>query len=885
MLWISGIVILLLITMISLPFIFKGKILEKIKTGINENLNAKVNFEDYDLTLFSSFPDFTLSLEKLVVTGVNEFNGDTLVYLKELKAGANLMSIIRGGTIQINKIILEEPYINLVVLKDGKANWDITKPSAAAVPGAESQTHFKMSLKKYELNKGLVRYVDQSSGMKSEIVNLNHTGKGDFTEDIFILATNTSMDALDFWYGGIHYLNRTVTKLKADVEMNLPEAKYTLKENELSLNDLTLDFDGWLSMPGDDINMDIKFNTKKTEFRNFISLIPGIYTDAFKDLKSSGKLTLDGFVKGKYNDKSMPGFGLNVMIQNGMFQYPSLPAAVSNVQMDMKILNPDGVPDHTNIDMNRLHVEIAGEPFDARLSVRTPVSDANLDAMVKGNLNLANISKIVPMEKGSDLNGHLDVDLTAKGRMSAIEQKNYEAFNAAGHLVLTGMKYVSESYKDGIFINRFDLTFNPKTVALNNCDIKTGRTDLQANGQLDNLLAYIFNDKVLSGSLSLTSGMLDLNELMGSESSSTTATADTAPMSVLEVPDLIDFTVNAKAKKVIYSDMEMDNFDGLITIASKTLKIKNLGFNMLGGAISMTGSYDSKNIKNPAMDLGLDIKNANIEKTVKTFSTLKKIAPIAEHCKGTFSSTLAFSSLLDEHMNPVLGTLTGSGKLTTGNVSITNLEVLNKLGESLKMNQFKELSLNDVKLSFRFKDGRVNVDPFDVNIEGVKTTISGSNGFDRTIMYTMVMLIPKAMFGDIANSAIAGLVSKVNSITGAAVTIPDPVKVKILIGGTVDKPEIVTDFSEQGGNVIKSLEGQAKAEMEKLKKEMEDKAKAEADRLKKEAEEKAKAESERLKKEAEQRAKAEADRLKKEAEEKAKKEAQDKVKDLFKKPK
>jgi len=77
-LWSVGILILLIITAVALPFIFKDKILEKIKSEINNQVNAKVNFDGFDLTLITSFPDFTLSLNHLIITGKNEFEGDTL---------------------------------------------------------------------------------------------------------------------------------------------------------------------------------------------------------------------------------------------------------------------------------------------------------------------------------------------------------------------------------------------------------------------------------------------------------------------------------------------------------------------------------------------------------------------------------------------------------------------------------------------------------------------------------------------------------------------------------------------------------------------------------------------------------------------------------------
>ena len=46
----------------------------------------------------------------------------------------------------------------------------------------------------------------------------------------------------------------------------------------------------------EDINMDISFNAKQSEFKNFMSLIPGIYSEQFKDVQSKGKLAFKGFV-------------------------------------------------------------------------------------------------------------------------------------------------------------------------------------------------------------------------------------------------------------------------------------------------------------------------------------------------------------------------------------------------------------------------------------------------------------------------------------------------------------------------------------------------------------------------------------------------------------
>src|SRR5574343_706982 len=119
---ISGIVLLVLIlALIAAPFLFKGKIIELARTEANKNLNATVNFsDDIGINIFSSFPKLTVSMNKVSIVGKDTFAGDTLVYLPEVSVSLNIMSVIKGEKMEISKIKLNEPYINLLVLENGK---------------------------------------------------------------------------------------------------------------------------------------------------------------------------------------------------------------------------------------------------------------------------------------------------------------------------------------------------------------------------------------------------------------------------------------------------------------------------------------------------------------------------------------------------------------------------------------------------------------------------------------------------------------------------------------------------------------------------------------------------------------------------------------------
>lgn len=882
---ILGVLLLLVIAaIIILPIVFKDKIVEKVKQEANNNLNATVNFGEFDLSLFSSFPDFRLTLNDLSVVGINEFKGDSLIALKTLKVDVNLMSVIKGDEYKINSILLDNARINALVLKDGKANWDIAKPSADTTAEAPSEpTKFKMMLSSFEIKNTNIVYDDAQMGMRTVIVGLNHTLKGDFTQDNFLMETLTTMDKWDLAYGGVKYLSKVKTSFKVDMDMDMLNSKYTFKENEFDINDLGLGLDGWIAMPKDDIDMDLKFVAKKTDFKSILSLIPGAYTKDFEGVKASGKLALDAWVKGKYNDKVMPAFGAKLKIDNANFQYPSLPKAVNNIFVDIDVKNKDGQPDNTLIDINRFHVEMAQNPVDVVMHVATPVSDPNINGTIKAKIDLVSVKEFIPLEADQKLSGVITSDITLKGKMSSIEKEKYDEFKASGKFAIANMDYKDKETPYGVLIKIMELNFTPQTVELTSLDSKIGKSDIRANGKMDNLLAYVFKDELLKGTFNMNSTLLDLNEFMTEEegAEAAPAVADTASSGVVEIPGNIDFVLNSTIAKLIYDNINITNVSGAVVMRDSKVDMRNLKMNLLDGSMVMNGSYDAKNPRKPIVAFDMNIVDFDVQKTVKTFATVEKMAPIAKKTYGKFSTKMTFNGVLNDKMEPELNTLNGAGVIQTKSVSVKGQPMFEKIGEVMKNDKIKNPTLQDINASFEFKDGRVTVKPFDIKWDNSKINIAGSTGFDNTIDYKMRFEMPRKDLGGAANAAMEGLLAQANTAANSNLALGETVKVNALVGGTSDKPTVKLDMKEQASSMKDNLKDAAKAELDKQKEALTNKAKEEADKLKAEGEAKARAEADRIKKEAEAKAKAEADKLK----DKAKDKAKDALKDKFKLPK
>lgn len=411
--------LLLVVAAALVPVLFKDKIKAAVDEQIANSVNAKVQYDAdrIDVTLLSSFPDLGVRLGELRVIGVDSFQRDTLAYIPRLAVDLNLMSVIRGEKMQVNEVALTRPRIHVVVLKSGRANWDIAKPDTAApATPADTDSNFQFGIKQWRVKDGQLTYDDRSIPFQMALDGLNHTGSGDFAKDVFDMQSKTTAKRFSMAYAGAEYVSDK--KLDADVTMamDLANMAFTFKENRVKINDFAMSFDGSIKMPADAMDFDIKFKAPETDFKALLSLLPGMYTPQFKDVQTTGKMQFDGYYRGRMDSLSMPGYGVNLKVDNATFKYPDLPREAKNINVDVTVVDPDGKTDNLKVDLRKLHADLGADPIDAVAKING-LNPMNLDGNVKAKINLAEAMKVYPVA-GLTLRGLLDVDATAKGTYS-----------------------------------------------------------------------------------------------------------------------------------------------------------------------------------------------------------------------------------------------------------------------------------------------------------------------------------------------------------------------------------------------------------------------------------------------------------------------------------
>jgi hypothetical protein len=934
---ITGITLLvLIIAAFLIPIIFKKQITSLVKKEINKSLTAKVDFKDVSLSLFRHFPKISISLNDLSVVGTGEFAEDTLIATKTLDASVNLISAIKGKDIKVYGVFLESPRIHALVNKEGKANWDIAKESGDTTTGPvdSSPSEFKMSLQKYEIKNGYIYYKDESGDMSAEISGLDHEGSGDFTSDIFTLSTKTKAESTDFTYASVPYFAKTNAEIDADIQIDNATSKYTFKTDAIKLNNLKLNAEGFFQLASDSsYNMDIKFNTPSNEFKDILSLIPGIYKQDFDKIKTSGQATLNGFVKGTYSPQQMPAYDVNLGVKDGFFQYPDLPKPVKNIQLAMHVSNPDGQTDNAVIDISKGHVEMDNEPFDFKVLFKNPMTSQYIDAIAKGKLDLANLSKFVKLEGGTKLAGLIWADVFAKGNMSALQnqQGNFNAGGfldiknlfysssafpqpiqngnmkievensggvadntsvniSAGHIEVgkdpfdftlqlrkpmstmdfagtakgkftldnikqfvtldpgtsiggtlhadlgfngnktaidkgeydkiaingtagvNNMKYVSPDYPTGLTISSTELGFNQKNVALKSLNGSYLNTNFSADGTFNNLVGYAMQDQPLTGTVNVTADKMNLNDWMGTDTTTTATTTTSTPATASDpfpVPANINLTINAKAGKVKYDKVDYNNINGTLVLNDETVKLQNVKTEALDGTMLFNGSYSTKtNKKQPAISMSYDVKDIDVQKAFFSFNTVQKLMPLGQFLAGKLSSQLSMNGHLNGDMMPDLSSLSGKGNLLLIEGVLKKFAPLEKLANTLQIDELKSITIKDVKNYIEFANGKVLVKPFPVKVKDIEMQIGGVHGLDQSIDYAIQMKVPRKYLGTQGNNLLNGLASQASS-KGIPVKLGDVVDLSIKMGGTLTSPSIKTDLKEVAGDAVKDMQQQA----------------------------------------------------------------------------
>jgi len=799
---ITGIsVLIIFFLLLAIPFVFQGQIKDMVKRFINENLNAQVEFSDVSLSLIRSFPQAHVEVDDLVITNFKPFEGETFATIKNMAFTMSVKELFKTSSedpIVVNSISIDEALITIKTDALGNNNYDITKEKENASVETEDSSSFSFDIEDYSINNSAITYLNAISKIELYLTELNHSGHGTFSAENSELDTQTATN-VSMSMDSTKYLNNNSIKLDALIGLDLNNQKYTFKDNKALINQLPLEFKGYIQLLEEGQDIDITFENPGSSFKDFLAVIPEAYSKNIENVETTGNFQINGIVKGKVTEETIPTLDIHITSSNASFKYPDLPKRVSNITIDTAIKNETGLADDTYVDLKTLNFKIDEDVFKASAKVKNITKNMFINADIDGVLNLGNLTKAYPIDFDKELSGILKAKLNTQFDMNAVETNAYSRIKNNGNMSVTDFVFSSQDIVNPIQISKADITFNPGNIKLNSFNARTGTSDFTATGDIKNLLGFLLSDKKLQGNFNVNSNNFVLSDFMvEDETASEASNKTTSDSESLKIPDFLDCTINANAKTVVYDNLTLNNVKGTLSIKDQEANLQNMTSNLFDGTLAIKGKVSTKT-DTPVFNLNLGADGFDIAKSFKGLELLQNLAPIAKALQGKLNTTINLQGTLDNEFSPNLNTVSGDAfaELLTTNIDPKQGSVLSKLENEISFVDFSKLNLKDLKANLEFANGKVNVKPFKLKYEDINIQVSGAHGFDQSLDYNAVFDVPAKYLGSDVNR----LIEKINDNETNKITIP----ITANITGNYTSPKVKTDLSSGVSNLTKQL--------------------------------------------------------------------------------
>ena len=787
------VVSLLIVAAVVLPLVFKPQLMQLAKTEINKNINATVEFDNFQVSLLRGFPNLFVGLKGVSIVGSEHFAGDTLLSLGEFGVRVNIWSILDMEEIEVKSVYLSDARVYARVASDGSTSWSILKTSG--LPQTEEEdtaaakpTGIKVALTRFKVDNATLFYADDSLGLEATLRGVNLLISGSMVKRQTEIRLKSSADGLNFKVKGMRYIRDAEVEFNANLAANLNNGIFSFKENELRINQLAILFDGMVQISDGSVDMDVSFSTPSTDFKDLLSLIPAFYLKGYEDIQTAGHLKLKGSIKGIYNNSILPNSSFEIAVANAMFKYPSLPKSANGINFDAKVWFDGSNPDKSTVDVNRLQLNLGGNPFDAYMHIATPVSDMQVDGRVTGKVDFASLADVIPLDSIS-VTGLLETNLKFGGRISHLKNREFDRFNTEGAFKISNFSLSGSILPQELRINDVTLNFSPQFVELVSLNAGMGNSDMQLSGRLENFIPFVFRNENLQGRLNLTSTLLNANELLAGNSPQIKLPADSAvPHGVVKIPRNISFTLNTNVQRLLYNKLDISNLKGILVTDSGMVNLQNLNMSMLGGEVVVNGSYNPINVTAPMVNLDLSISDIGIPAAFGSFLTLQRITPTLKNLSGKLSGSIYTGSVLDSSMMPVHSSIVASGTIQSKSIGFKESVVFGRLADVLKRDEFRNPSMSNVRLTFKVSDGRIAIEPFSTSVGGAKMSIGGDMGFDQTLNFKANLAVPTELFDTAADA-----LSKFSTKTNVRVS---NLELTLKISGTSYKPIVKVDWGD-----------------------------------------------------------------------------------------
>jgi len=739
-------IIFLLLLSIILVQIYKGEIKKYAVEHMNSYLDAEVNVQDIELTLFDKFPSAALNFNNVFIK--DPYINDTLIYAQNLYLEFNLFGMI-AGEYSINEIDVEKGSFYLKVDSLGRENYRFWKENV----NSSSSEKFSFDLENVNLYDTKIHYqnanIKQQYHFFTDALNLS----GTFSEDSYNLSVNAGLQIELFQSKNVIVLQDKIASLNLNLLVDNPSKTYSLKQSELKIEDMLFDVDGQLNNQNKAMACNIQVKGKNIDIASILSSFSGFLFEEINNYESEGSMDFDASIVGEISNSNVPKLKAEFSIADGYIREKN-----SNIQLKgIELIGSFTNKSETSTEL--LILKKANAVFrDGTFSAKASISDFTMPHLIfdlSGDLNLRTIHEFLQVEKIEKIDGRTHFSCSYDGKLLEPKNINNETLHIhslVGRIDLENASFKLQnqpkSYNDisGTFI------LNKNDAALRDLSLSIGNSDFAFNGSCENFTSFIlFPKQKLNIIASLESKTFNLSDIMSSENADSEQKNDNT---IFNLPENINFTLNGKIGRFNYDRFIAENTSCQLKLVDQQLTTQIYRLDIAGGKLNGNFTVDGRSKEKFIVSSNINTSQLNISSLFYQFKNFGQSVISDKKIKGTFTANTQFSAILDKQLNFI-----NEKTYCTSDLSITNGELIEletmkaitdymKEGKAIKVvlkNHINDLEKRLSHIQFAklnnqivIKNQTVYIPKMKISSSAMDLELEGTHNFDNQIEYGFI---------------------------------------------------------------------------------------------------------------------------------------------------
>ena len=280
--------------------------------------------------------------------------------------------------------------------------------------------------------------------------------------------------------------------------------------------------------------------------------------------------------------------------------------------------------------------------------------------------------------------------------------------------------------------------FQNNTINVTNSIFTIADSDLNFNGDITDLIAYLLNKKDnINITGHLNSAYIKFDELLTIKDFSESKSAGI-------MPNWINVNLNTNITTFSYNEFIASDITGKLAYNNLTLRGEDLLLNSLNGNIVGDFKFYESNNKLKLFS-NINLKQLNIRNTFLAFDNFKQDFITAEHIKGIGTAEIQMEASWKPGFIFEKKELKVKSHLIIEKGELIQFKPLESLSDYVSLDDLKKVQFSTLENTIEIDNNIINIPTMEIKSSALSVFLSGTHTFEQKIDYSIKLLLSELL--------------------------------------------------------------------------------------------------------------------------------------------